>query len=571
MRSTDRVTEYALQAVNDTENCCELHRLACQRHLNDLERQGTEDFPYYWDVDDAMRVIEYAETLSVLEGYGKKPLRLLGSQAFDLGCLFGWKNNKGYRRFRTSYRSMARQNGKTMFNGITGSYVAGFSGYNFGKLFTVATKKRQAKLAWDETARFITSDEDLSSMFEVKEYKTLIECNHNGCTIEALSREGGLDDGFRSIFSSIDEIHQHKDNGIFKALENGTRALPETLLSMITTRGFQLNSFCKEQDDYAIDILKGRVSAEKMFVDIFTLDKGDDPFDEKNFIKANPYLATTEEGMEALREAAQKAQDLGAFEYRDYMTKVMNCWAYDVSDVFVDPDAWHACGGEDRLEELAGSPCYVGLDLSSGGDLTTLALEFEMGEKTYLHTHSFMPRGRMIEHIKNDKAPYDVWEQSGLITVTGGEFDYKNDYKFIIKELARLRDSYDLQFLGIGIDPHNADGILDDLEQFGCPVVTVYQTHRELNDATEDMRLLVKNGAVEYDEANELMTWSFLNAKLVRNYNDEVKIDKKYGRFKRIDPVDACIDAHNVRIKMREDFQVDTENELQEYLDTMGW
>ena len=49
----------------------------------------------------------------------------------------------------------ARQNGKTFQNGITASYIAGFSGYIYGKLFTVATKKRQAKLAWDEVAKFV--------------------------------------------------------------------------------------------------------------------------------------------------------------------------------------------------------------------------------------------------------------------------------------------------------------------------------------------------------------------------------------------------------------------------------
>ena len=138
---------------------------------------------------------------------------------------------------------MGRQNGKTFENGIMGTYIAGFGGYNYGKLFTVATKKRQARLAWEEMSKFINIDDDLKELFEVKDYKSIIEAVETNCTIEALSKEAGLDDGFRSIFSSIDELHQHKDNKIYKALYNGTRALAETLVSMITTRGFQLNSF----------------------------------------------------------------------------------------------------------------------------------------------------------------------------------------------------------------------------------------------------------------------------------------------------------------------------------------
>ena len=159
-----------------------------------------------------------------------------------------------------------------------------------------------------------------------------------------------------------------------------------------------------------------------------------------------------------------------------------------------------------------------------------------------------------------------------LITVTGGGGDFKNDYKFIIKDLQRVRDEYDFTFLGIGIDPHNADGILSDLEDFGCPVVVITQSCRSLNDPTVDIQLLVKSEDIEYNLGNELLTWSFLNAMVVRNSFDEVKVDKKPGqRFKRIDPVDACVDAHAVMLKNKTKEVVDVKSELEKYLETMGW
>lgn len=262
----DRVTEYANKVVSGKVVAGELHILACKRHLDDLKRQKSDDFPYYYDPNKALEIIEYAETLTIAEGDAPKPVKLLDSQAFDLGCTFGWfkvSNNK--RRFRRRYKSMARQNGKTFENGIMGTYIAGFGGYYYGKLFTVATKKRQARLAWEEMSKFITIDPDLGEYFDVKDYKSTIDALETNCTIEALSREAGLEDGFRSIYASIDEIHQHKDNKIYKALYNGTRSLDETLVSMITTRGDNLNSFCKEMDDYAIKILRGLSTAEDFF------------------------------------------------------------------------------------------------------------------------------------------------------------------------------------------------------------------------------------------------------------------------------------------------------------------
>ena len=575
---SDRVTAYAREVVAGRVICGELHRLACRRHLRDLERQGTAAFPYYWDAEAAERVLSYAETLTIAEGAEPRPVRLIPSQVFDIGCTFGWRKSANHcRRFRRRYKSMARQNGKTFENGIMGTYVAGFSGYNHGKLFTVATKKRQARLAWEEMAKFVKVDPDLGELFTVKDYKSVIEVPGTGCSIEALSREAGLDDGFRSIFCSVDEIHQHKDNKVYKALYNGTRSLPETLVSMITTRGDQLNSFCKEMDDYAINVLRGVTSAEDFFVDIFCLDDGDDIWDEHNWIKANPFLCLDAERMETLRQDAQTAKDMGGMELRDFLCKSLNMWVKNTDLQAFDPDAWSACGSDRTLQDIVDAgvtDCWVGLDLSSGGDLTTLSLEFPMDDgRYYIHSHSFMPRGRIQEHVETDLAPYDVWEQQGLITVTGGDTDYMNDYKFIVSHLAELRERYGLGFYGIGIDPHNAAGVMQDLEAFGCPVVTITQSARSLNDATVALQLLVKGGRIEYDRRNELLTWSVINAAITRNSFEEIKIDKKPGaRFKRIDPVDALVDAHALMlITNGGESAVDVESELDNYLAMMGW
>ena len=571
----DRVTEYAAQVVADpvAMNAGNLHVLACKRHLRDIERQETTAFPYRWDVEASDRVLKYAETLTVLEGAKPRSVHLLNCQAFDVGSTFGWKKLDGNRRFRRRYKSVARQNGKTFENGIIGSYIANFSGYKYGKLFTVATKQAQAKLAWEEIAKFIRADKDLGQLFRIQEYKLLITALDTLCTIEALSKERSLDDGFRSIFASVDEIHQHSDNSIYKAIYHGQRSLPEALVSMITTRGKKLNSFCKEMDDYCISILSGVATAEDFFIDIYGLDPHDDIWNPANWIKANPFLCSTEHGRETLARDAQTAKDMGGADLRDFITKGLNMWVTSSDDAFVDAEKFARCGSDRGLECFRGRECYVGLDLSSGGDLTTIALEFIKDDGTpYFWSHSFMPRGRLEEHIASDLDPYDVWEEEGLITVTGGEMDFKNDYKFIIKTLRDLISEYEIKPLGIGYDPHNADGVLSDLEEFGVPLLSITQSARFLNDATVDIRLLVKSEKFEYDRKNELMAKSFLNAAIVRNSFDEEKVDKRPGaRTARIDPVDACIDAHTMYLKTRETVKVDVESELAKYLQMMNW
>ena len=569
----DRVTEYARKTINENK-MGELHILACKRHLEDLKRQGTAEFPYIWDAKKSERILNYAETLTIGEGFENRPVKLLGSQIFDIGCPFGWiKQSNGKRRFRRSYESMARQNGKSFKNGIRGTYIAGFNGYRFGKLFTVATKKRQARIAWEEMAKFINTDDDLQELFDVKDYKSLIIAKSTNCTIEALSKESGLDDGFRSIFTSVDEYHQHPDAKVYKAIYNGTKSLEETLVSIITTRGDRLNSACYEMDCYCINILKGIAVADDFFVDIYTLDEHDDIFDPKNLIKANPYLASTKQGIENLKVDMQTAKDMGGSELRDFMTKSLNLWVQNTDDIFISPEKWKKCASDLELKDLIGKECYVGIDLSHGGDLTSIHIEIPLEDEEFFeYSHSFMPRGRMEEHIVTDVAPYDVWEQQELITVTGGQTTFKNDYKFIIKYLKDLVDKYDLNIQAIGYDPHNADGFLDDLDQFGAPLLEIRQSARFLNDGTQDMKLAIESGKIKYNKKEELLSYSVSNAKIVRNSFDEQKVDKEPGsKTKRIDPVDAMINAHITQMKFNEKEKIDYNEEMEKYLESMGW
>ncbi|MBS7361722.1 MAG: terminase large subunit, partial [Oscillospiraceae bacterium] len=550
------------------------HRMACERHLNEIEKQGTEEFPFIWQPEKSEKILRYAEMLTIAEGAQPRPVKLHDFQCFDLGVPFGWVHAEtGFRRIRRKYKSVARQNGKTFENGITGSYIANWGGYNFGKLFTAATKKRQARIAWEEIQKFITIDKDLQALFDVKDYKSLIVAKRTGCTIEALSRESGLDDGFRAIFCSVDEIHQHKDNGIYKALYNGQASLDEALISMITTRGKSLNSFCREMDDYCLQILAGTAEADDFFVDIYTLDKEDDPFDEGVWYKANPHLVTVPSALEQLRRDAQTAKQMGGFEMSDYMTKRQNLW-YEYGDTqYITPNEWKLGGTELTLEDMRGRRCFAGLDLSSGGDLTSLALLFPLDDgKIYIWSHSYIPAKRLEEHIVTDIAPYDVWAQSGLLTPSEAVGGLKNDYLQIVADLKELQEKYEINIACIGYDPHNADAFLEELDTLGAPLLEVKQSARFLSDTTVDFALEVKAGNVLYDQRNALMSWSVVNAKKTRNSFGEIKVDKEVNaRHARIDVVDAIIDAHLAYRKSSKEETPNYETVVEDYLKKMGW
>lgn len=549
----DRVTQYAVDVVEGRIVAGRYAILACQRHLDDLEKSKLAPYKYVFDIEKADDILDFAETLTIAEGEEEIPVNLEGFQVFILGCLNGWvTKDKGYRRFRTSYVQLGRQNGKSFLNGILGTYYGAFSGYKYGQLYCTATKSDQAKIVLNEIIKFINSDEDLSEFFKVKEHDNTIIALNTNSTIRALGRDTKSIDGFRPLLGIVDEYHAHRNNQMYKLLEGGTRKMKQCLISVITTAGFELNCPCFKLYEYCKNILENVFTNDAQFVYIAEMDEADDIWDFKNWIKANPLVCKDAEDLENLKKVGDSARDMGGDDLRDFLTKALNIWIQFTDDQYIKPKFWKECESERTLEDFRGKKCYVGLDLSSGGDLTSLALVFvyyvEGVKKYYIHSHSFIPKMKVEEHIKSDDAPYNLWIQNELLTVTETLGGIKTDYKYIIKYLKVIIEKYELKIEQVGYDPHNADAFLSDLSELGCDCIEIYQTHKWLNDATEDFELEVRAKNIEYNKENELLSWSAVNAKTVSNPNGEIKIDKD-RRNKRIDPIDAIIDAYKLAFK----------------------
>jgi len=569
----DRVTKFATDVCAGTISTGEEERRACERHLRDLTRQNTEEFPYYFDPDDAHEIIEFGEALVIAEGEEVAPLKLYGFQDFVNGSWHGWKNQHGYRRFRTSYIQVARQNGKSLGNAIPALFYGNFAGYQYPQVYCAATKELQARIVLKECIKFINVDEELcgteyeDGLFTVKEYMGLIECNQTKGIIRALGRDTKSIDGFRPYFGSVDEYHLHKDNQMYKLLVDGTAKLKECLISVITTAGFDLNSPCYELYEYCKQITAGVVVDETQFVYICEMDKDDDIWDERNWRKPNPIWNASV--AENFRANAIKAKKMGGQELRNFLTKSLNQWVQFADNQYINIDAWKKCESDKTLADFAGGECYAGLDLSSGGDLTSLALIFpyrhEGNRKYYIYSHSFIPKNRVAEHIVTDRAPYDIWIRENLLTVTETLGGVKTDYKYIISHLKTLIEDYDLEVEMICYDNHNASAFLNDMEDLGIDSVEIKQSARSLNDPTVDFKLEVEAGNVEYDKNNKLLTWSIINAKTVSNSFGEIKVDKE-SRNARIDPIDAIVDAWKMAMSHQDD-----EGSIEDFLDMMGW
>ena len=575
LKTTDRISQFAEKNLRNKKEFGEDARLAFKRHLNDLKRSEKDDpaFPYVFIPEKAEDIIELANKLTIAEGEGDEEFTCAGFQEFILGSLFGWVHKETRkRRFTDSYVQVARQQGKSVLNAILGIKCSNFDNYNYGQIYCTATKSDQARIVLNEISKVIKADADLQELFDIKDYKSEITGKITNTAIRALGRDTKSIDGFRPYLGIVDEYHAHKDNQMYKLLKGGTRKLKQSLISVITTAGFNLNAPCYELFKYCRRVLRGIDINERQFIYIAQMDEKDNIWDPKNWIKCCPLTGRDPELVSQMQEDAKKAKSMGGEELRDFMTKSLNIWVTNAETAFIDLAEWEKCGCKKTLEDFRGKKAICGLDLSSGGDLTSLVLEFpyedeKTGDKKYyIYSHSFIPKQRMQEHMdQEDNAPYVIWEQEGLLTVTTAAAGIKTDYKTILAHLHSLVDIYEIDLGAIAYDPHNASAFLLDLEDFGCDLVEIKQSARSLNDATVDFQLEVKAHNIEYNERNKLLTRSMNDAILSEpNSFGEIKIDKMLQK-NRIDPCDAVICAHKVAMGI-DVMEITTDQSVEAYL-----
>lgn len=550
---TDRTTQYAIDVLEGRIKAGELVRLACKRHVDDIEKSKLAPYRYYFDVEEAEKIIDFAETLTIAEGEEQTPVEAYPFQCFILGSLNGWRTKEGrHRRFRTSYVQLGRQNGKSFLNGILGTYYGNFDGYKYGQIYCTATKRDQALIVFKEIVKFINSDTDLSSLFRIHEHNGTIDCLLTHSEIRALSGDTKSIDGFRPYLGIVDEYHAHRNEQMYKLLEGGIKKMKSALISVITTSGFDLKSPCYALYEYCVKVLKKITENDTQFIYIAQMDETDDMWNPENWVKANPILQHDPVALENMIPIAATAREMGGETLRDFIVKQLNMWLQWSDDVYMkDMEPWQVAASSRTLEDFRKKKCYVGLDLSSGGDLTSLAVVIpfvrDMERWYFIHTHSFIPKRRVDEHIKTDRAPYDIWLKKGYVEATATMGGIKTDYKYITAYLKKLIEEYELDVQWVCYDPHNASAFLQDLEEMGVDSVAVTQSARNLNDATQDFRLEIKAGHVEHD-GNELTTWSLANAKVDSNSFGEIKIAKDL-QTERIDAIDAIIDAWTEAMK----------------------
>lgn len=534
-----RLVKYSQQVLNGDVVACEKHKWACQRFLFDLEREGTEDFPYIFDQELGQRFLDwfgqFKHRKGVLAGQYIEPHII---QEFNFGNIYGWiHKDTCLRRFNKAYWQVGRKNAKSQSLGGVGSYEGSAFGESSAEVYCAATKKDQAKIVWEETEAMILGHEYLKDRFKVA-YGTITHLK-SGSVIKPLSKEDGKKgDGYSPQCGIIDEYHAHETSEMYDIIDSGMGARPQPLLMIITTAGFNLNNPCyRVEYKYVSRILDPNdpTANENYFVMINELDKDDDIKNEENWPKANPILCSYENGREYLRKQLKIALDVPE-KMRNFLTKNMNIWVDAKEDGYMNMNKWNECGAD--LIDLKQYPVWLGVDLSTTTDLTSIGLVFKLPDDKYaVKQHSFMPEDKLRERMNRDKVPFDLWEKQGFLTTTPGSVV---DYSYVEQYILDLRtDGYDIQ--EINYDKWNATHFAQIMEDQGFDMVEIPQSTKHLSLPTKDFRKLVFNKQVVHFR-DPILNWAVSNAVQRQDAQENIQLDKSKST-ERIDPIAAVING----------------------------
>lgn len=555
MTVKNRLIKYATDCISGKIISCKKHKQACSRFLRDVKREESGEASFYWDDQEAQKIIKWFSFLRHSKGVlAGKPIKLTDWQQFHLCQLYGWRRKEdGYKRFKKSFVEVARKNAKSQEEAGVALYeisVQATKNKEVYEYYTAGVKRDQSKIVFEE-AKLMLNGSPLKKKFKLT--NNAITHIKTGSYIKALSKEDGkTGDGTNPAGLIVDEYHQHKTTEFLDlGLGSNTK---ESLLMIITTAGMDLTYPCYTQEyDYCSKVLDSNIDVENdtYLIDIMEIDPGDDIGDEENWKKANPIRMSYSAGREKIRGDYEIAKVIPE-KMIAFLTKMLNVWVQQKENGYMNMEKWKKCEVKNLPISIKGKPVYVGFDMSSKIDLTSVAfvIPYRNGnfdkkgrERTeyIVLSHSFIPnQEKMMERVFKDKVPYDAWERQGFITMTNSEIVDQNVVMDYVLDFCKEKE-LDIQTLCF--DPANASKLMIDLSDEGYIVEEVFQSHKSLNESTEGFREEVLMGNVCY-LYNPVLNYAMSNAVIKKN-NGLIKIDKD-ATAKKIDPVDATLCAYKL-------------------------
>lgn len=549
----DDAYEYCLLVLTGKYIACNETKQACVRHLKDLKRiDSDKDFKFIYKPKRALKVIKFVEVLPDTKGKFHK-LGLF--QKFIIASVRGWFNKDlDTLRFKKVNITMSRKQGKSIL-------VSGLVLYSFlfdrepkegRQIFCAANDKKQASIVFNMVAKqmqwFVSKHTEIKK--DVKKVREELKNLKDDSYIMPLSRDTGAIDGFEPFLAVIDEYHAAKTNEMLELIESGQGNLLQSLIFIISTAGFNLNSpLYTEELPYSLDILNGHYQDDEYFTIIYKQDSEDEWQDETSWAKSNPLINESYELKELIEEYLRKRVAAGTKKGTMFkvLVKNFNYWMQASEESYLDFNDWKK---NETDFDIKGTKTYIGLDLSRSDDLTAISFIHldEVNKEYYVTSHSFVgTKGGLQSKCERDMIDYRQMAQEGYCTITDLQSGVINSNQ-VLDYMEGYILNNQLKVQAICYDPHAIHGFLAEIERrrWGYDLIEIRQGAQTLSNPVIDFRLKVINEQIKHHK-NPLLDIAVKNA-IAKNTNDSVMIEKRMNREK-IDPLMSSIFAYVIAME----------------------
>lgn len=469
---------------------------------------------YYFDEKAAYGVVNFIEKhCRHIKGewaIGQNPLiKLEEWQKEDIIYpLFGIKDKiTKQRRFKYAYIELPRKNAKSTILAALIIVMLLFDNDPGAELYSAAASRDQAKIVFDLVKKMVQKDPLLSERIQLFQNAVIF----GDKSYKATSADVNTNHGGSSNFICFDELHAQPDRHLFDVLQTSMAAKDQPLFVMITTAGYDLNSICFEQHEYALKVRDGIIKDDRYLPVIYAASPEDDPFIEATWIKANPnYGVSVKKAY--IQEQAEKAKQNAAY-LNTFLRLHLNVWT-SVDVVWITDEMWQKCGSSFKKEDLLGEPCYGGLDLSSKSDITAFSLIFPPSEREF-EPNKFitlnwfwLPEEKGADSADKNNNNYLQWLKDGWIEETAGNVI---DYDYIQERIETICSQYSIQ--QFAYDPYNSTQIVAKLEEKGLPMVAFRQGFVSMNFPTLEFEVKIGRKEILHDN-NPVLRWMVSNGVL---------------------------------------------------------
>jgi phage terminase large subunit-like protein len=542
-------------------------RLAAKRFLDDFDH--AEERGIYFDRVAAQHVTTYISRLGLL---------LTTWQIFTLASVFGWKNKPtGLRRTREVLIEIGKKNGKSTLCAALCLYLAdseeGDRESPSADIFIAATSKAQSSdlvFAMCKKLRLATP----SLAERTRQFKSSIVFEGSGSLIEPLCSDSQRLQGRNAQGSVLDELGDHKDTSLYSTLESSSVGRRQPLLLSISTAGKHRDGVLWERRNHAISVLESGGSDDpSLFALLYELDEGDDPFDERNWPKANPSLGSLLT-IESLREKFHKAKTL-----LSHKTAVLrfhaNVWPHTSLSPWIDFNVLDEKGNAYRTDEERALPVHerikqawarritkTAVDLSklsmsqlmalrreevssrpvAGGDfavvndLSALCILFPPAVEGGIYEAFFriwIPEENISRRSQEDKVPYQAWADAGYVQITPGS---TTDFERIEQDIVELHKQVPFE---LGVDKSCIPDMYQRLEKSGLKIFSVPQGFHLSPAIRRTEKLVAEHRFCHW--GHPVFCWAARNVQLkIGSIKNDAQLEKQKSR-ERIDPAVAAV------------------------------